>query len=231
METIASRPRRRNNSDLRHHCRQCRSRLKEPTDNPRRGFCTRFCFDSFYRNRCRVCEKDLRKKGGRGHASRLYCRPPNNCKAEAQKWPGRYEYGLPITPSTTNVNYAHSTGTKWRHISGPRLSPTAFRLATLEPLPTASQPSGLRASGVARSTIIGSRTMPPQVRSVFEWLDAGCPVVEVQPANAVLLTAGSKITESKVAGDPGAIPDFLLRQPTTADDWVDWPPATDGGAA
>ena len=48
-------------SELRHRCRnrQCRSRLKEATDNPRRAFCTRFCFDSFYRKRCRVCERDI----------------------------------------------------------------------------------------------------------------------------------------------------------------------------
>jgi hypothetical protein len=60
--------------------------------------------------------------------------------------------------------------------------------------------------------------MPPTVRGVFEWLDAGCPVVEVQPANAVLLTASSRITESKLTVDPGAIPDFLLRWPATADE-------------
>jgi len=207
-------------SDLRHRCRnpKCRGKLPAPTDNLRRAFCTRFCFDSFYRNRCRVCEKDLRKKGGRGHASRLYCRPPNNCKAEAQKWPGRYEYGSSITPATTNVSNAHSTGTFWRHIAGPSLSPTAFRLAILDPPAAASRPSGLRASGAARPTIIGPRTMPPTVRGVFEWLDAGCPVVEVQPANAVLLTASSRITESKLTVDPGAIPDFLLRWPATADE-------------
>jgi len=207
MSNVAPRPRRRNNSDVRHYCRKCRSRLKQPTDNLRRAFCTRFCFDSFYRNRCRVCEKDLRKKGGRGHASRLYCRPPNKCKVEAQKWPGRYEYGPPITPSTTNANYAHSTASetaRWRHVAGPELSPTALRLATLEPPAAASRSSGLRATVRARP-IIGPRTMPPTVRSVREWLDAGCPVVECAgAANGILLTASHKIAESKLPGWPAA---------------------------
>ena len=72
--------------------------------------------------------------------------------------------------------------------------------------------------------------MPPTVRSVREWLDAGCPVVEVAGAAGVLLTASHKITESELPGDPGPIPDFLLRSsdwPARADDWSDWPPATD----
>jgi hypothetical protein len=53
--------------------------------------------------------------------------------------------------------------------------------------------------------------MPPQVRNVFEWLDAGAPVVEAQPANAVPLTASSRIAESKLPGDSGPMPAFLLR--------------------
>src|SRR5262249_2964319 len=61
---------------------------------------------------CRVCENDLRKKQGRGHASRLYCRPPNGCKAEAARWPEKYEYGLPPTTSPTNVRNAYSISIK-----------------------------------------------------------------------------------------------------------------------
>jgi len=181
--------------ELRQRCRKCRGKLAVPTDNPHHAFCTRFCFDCFYRNRCRVCEKDLRKKGGRGHASRLYCRPPNKCKAEAQKWPGVYQYGLPYTPSTTNVSSAHSTGIKWRHLAGPTLSPTAFRLATLGPPAAASRPSGLGTAARPRQ-IIGPRTMPPIVRSLPEWLDADCPVVDAAGAAVgVLLTASHKINE------------------------------------
>src|SRR5262249_12266741 len=57
------------------------------------AFCTRGCFEGFYRNRCRVCERDLRKTGKLGEARRLYCRPPRRCAAEAQKWPEKYGGG------------------------------------------------------------------------------------------------------------------------------------------
>jgi hypothetical protein len=48
----------------RHRCRnrRCRERLPEPVDNPRRAFCCRGCFNSFYRSRCRVCEAAIRRK-------------------------------------------------------------------------------------------------------------------------------------------------------------------------
>src|SRR5262249_282033 len=41
------------------------------------------------------CEKPLRDKRG----GRLYCRPPNKCKAGAQKWPHIYEFpSAPVRP-------------------------------------------------------------------------------------------------------------------------------------
>jgi len=47
---------------LRHRCRLCRTKLKEPTDNPRRAFCCRGCFQGFYRSRCVVCAGLIRRK-------------------------------------------------------------------------------------------------------------------------------------------------------------------------
>src|SRR5262249_44721092 len=47
---------------LRHRCRLCRTKLKEPTDNLRRAFCCRGCFQSFYRSRCVVCADPIRRK-------------------------------------------------------------------------------------------------------------------------------------------------------------------------
>src|SRR5262249_54483317 len=79
----------------RHYCRnlKCRSRLPEPVENEHRAFCTRGCYKRFYRNRCRVCERDLRKAGKRGDAARMYCRPPANCLREAEKWLEKYACG------------------------------------------------------------------------------------------------------------------------------------------
>ena len=96
---------------LRHHCRNphCRMKLPAPVENEHRAFCTRGCYESFYRNRCRVCERDLRKNGRRGDAARLYCRPPANCRREAEKWPEKYVWAF--FPETKLRN-AHSTGLK-----------------------------------------------------------------------------------------------------------------------
>jgi len=110
-----------------HYCRnlRCRSRLLEPVENERRAFCTRGCHESFYRNRCRVCERDLRKTGKRGDAARMYCRPPANCRREAEKWPEKYGGGQWVGFTETKLRSAHSTGRKTR-LAGDR--PTAHCL-------------------------------------------------------------------------------------------------------
>jgi hypothetical protein len=99
----------------RHYCRnpRCRMKLPAPVENEHHAFCTRGCFESFYLNRCRVCERDLRKDGKRGDAGRLYCRPPTKCRQEAKRWPEKYEYGSRAAFSTTKLRSAHSTGLKF----------------------------------------------------------------------------------------------------------------------
>src|SRR5262249_59867357 len=100
---------------LRHRCRnpRCRMKLSAPTENEHRAFCTRGCYEQFYRSRCRVCERDLRKSGKRGDAARLYCRAPARCKQEADKWPERYAYGQSAAFPATKLRSAHSTGLKF----------------------------------------------------------------------------------------------------------------------
>src|SRR5260370_35580344 len=46
---------------LRHRCRnpRCRLRLPKPVENEHHAFCCRSCFESFYRARVRVCERDI----------------------------------------------------------------------------------------------------------------------------------------------------------------------------
>src|SRR5262245_50175338 len=111
------------NGIQRKRCRnqRCRMKLPTPVDNPHKAFCTRGCYDGFYRNRCRACEADLRKTGKPGDANRRFCRPPNRCAAEAQKWAEKYSFGvLPLAPpvqAANSVRNAHSTGIKTRHKS------------------------------------------------------------------------------------------------------------------
>jgi hypothetical protein len=98
---------------LRHRCRnpKCRTNLPAPVESKHRAFCVRGCYERFYRNRCRVCERDLRKKAGKD-AGRRYCRPPNKCRLDAAKWPGRYEYAPRATCTTRPSRSAHFTGLK-----------------------------------------------------------------------------------------------------------------------
>ena len=91
---------------LRHRCRNphCRMKLPEPVENEHHAFCTRACYESFYLTRCRVCERDLRKRDKETgkprlvQAGRLYCRPPNKCRLEASKHVSRYDWGGAVAP-------------------------------------------------------------------------------------------------------------------------------------
>jgi hypothetical protein len=72
---------------LRHQCRKCRTKLAEPTDNPRRAFCCRGCFGSFYRSRCVVCEEPIRRKT----EWQKTC-ISRECKAEVRRFPATYSW-------------------------------------------------------------------------------------------------------------------------------------------
>jgi hypothetical protein len=97
--------------EVRRYCRnlKCRSKLPAPIENVRKAFCCRGCHESFYRNRCRVCERDLRKTGKRGDATRMYCRPPANCRREAEKWPEKYGGGQWVGFTEMKLGSADST--------------------------------------------------------------------------------------------------------------------------
>jgi hypothetical protein len=81
---------------LRHQCRYCRSKLSEPTDNMRRAFCCRGCFQSYFRSRCVVCEGAIRRK----RESQKTCIGVR-CKRELSRfklvysWPERLGLGHP----------------------------------------------------------------------------------------------------------------------------------------
>ena len=51
-------------AELRHHCRRCRLKLKEPVENPRSAFCCRGCYKQFFAKRCLVCEKKMERTVG-----------------------------------------------------------------------------------------------------------------------------------------------------------------------
>jgi hypothetical protein len=51
-------------TQLRHHCRRCRIKLKEPVENPRSAFCCRGCYRQFFAKRCLVCETEMERTAG-----------------------------------------------------------------------------------------------------------------------------------------------------------------------
>jgi hypothetical protein len=94
----------------RHRCRQCRGKLSTPTEIPQRAFCTRFCFDSFYRHRCRVCEEPIRR---RAEHQKVCIR--RNCKNELRRYPHLYQLRFGTQGSrnvATPLKSADKTGTK-----------------------------------------------------------------------------------------------------------------------
>ena len=51
-------------SEARYHCRRCRLKLAEPTENPRSAFCCRGCHRQFYDKHCLACERPMERKTG-----------------------------------------------------------------------------------------------------------------------------------------------------------------------
>src|SRR5262249_7910361 len=93
------------NITQRHHCRseKCRSKLPEPVENEHHAFCTKACYEQFYRKRCLACEKPLRT------ARRSFCPKPSKCPNLVRTWPQKYRWpGYCRGP----LGSAHSTGIK-----------------------------------------------------------------------------------------------------------------------
>ena len=100
--------------EARHYCRnvRCRSKLSAPVENEHHAFCTRGCHASFYRARCRVCERPLATDpmtGGKRSADgrRKFC--GRKCASVARANPRTYR-GLP--PRRSDSRSAHFTGLK-----------------------------------------------------------------------------------------------------------------------
>src|SRR5262249_26890515 len=159
----------------RKRCRnpRCRMKLPEPTDNDHKAFCCRGCYEGFYRNRCRVCEADLRQAGAR---RRRYCRPPNRCAAEARKWAEKYAFGGLYLPHPVQREIgprsAHSMGLQ-EAIKGDRpaarcLSSWAWHSADLE-----HELRDVDGTLLARIESNGGRhrLTYPRTRPILSWVD------------------------------------------------------------
>ena len=263
MSNVAPRPRQRNNSDsdVRHYCRKCRSKLPTPTENPRRAFCTRFCFDQHYRSRCVVCEKSFRRRS----PTQAIC-GHHKCRLDLRKYPQTYRWSKnAVLVSETPISSASKPAVP---ATGPAVPATGdsvqFGIHGHRPLhhclrnwwwsdePTTDRSlydrDGLTVARIVRLSDGWELRSPLAWRrqrwAELEAAQRGAEAIALQslpdpfaakhrrenekphpmgpPVNVPalfggdhrLLTASSKIAESKLAGDPGPIPDFLLRPRT-----------------
>ena len=120
---------------VRHQCRnpRCRSKLPAPVTNPRKAFCTRGCYASFYRKRCLICECEMERKTER----QLIC-GKRRCRDALQARIGLGRY-LPTSACVSPLENPIKMGIKsgvandrpWRIAAGPGLSPSALHCATV----------------------------------------------------------------------------------------------------
>jgi hypothetical protein len=130
---------------VRRRCRKCKGKLPDPTSNEREAFCTRGCYEQFYRKRCRVCECGIEQKGGQ---QRFICKKAECKSAWRQKVGfGRFLKAETLNPSRTSFAANISSEVpvpqrvlepskeggraQWRVIAGPALSANEFQAATV----------------------------------------------------------------------------------------------------
>jgi hypothetical protein len=86
---------------------RCRSELPVPTDNKHHAFCSKYCFEQFYRWRCKVCEKKPIPKGRR-RKSPDHCHDPQ-CRKDFRRYPEAFSYPYSQTVKQDQRS-AHFTG-------------------------------------------------------------------------------------------------------------------------
>jgi hypothetical protein len=106
------------NQQLRSRCRNphCRLKLPYPVENKHHAFCCRGCFESFYLNRCRVCEDPMQRK----REGQKFKSGHKTCEVEYRRFPRVYDYNPdsplpPYTNSDESLGSADSTGLKSAH--------------------------------------------------------------------------------------------------------------------
>jgi hypothetical protein len=126
-------------TQLRHHCRRCRLKLKEPVENPRSAFCCRGCYRQFFAKRCLVCEKQIERTAGHQKLCRSVACRRGYRDIVAHRIEGKFgakpqcasDGASPSTnPIEIGVRGPEKADRPWRVVAG-TLSDTELRLATL----------------------------------------------------------------------------------------------------
>jgi hypothetical protein len=204
---------------LRHRCRNthCGCKLPVPTDNPRNAFCTRTCFTVYFRNRCLVCERSFKRiRDGQMVCERRPCK--NALQSDREHFFGKWAR-VPANvlecgenPTKPGVKTRSKPDRPYRKITGPDLSPTAFRFATLpfDLLPSTSKAYAellddrRKAKRRAQRHALLKYQHPP-VNVLGGYVFPGAPTVDLSPTGEPL----PPVVES-VGLD---VPEFLRRAP------------------
>ena len=110
----------------------CRSKLKEPVENPRSAFCARGCHASFYRRRCMACEQPMERRS----ENQLLC-GRRKCRTEMDELRRHGMLGRYAAEATsgTSIKPGIKTGLRsdrpWLQVAGPKLTGLGLRLATV----------------------------------------------------------------------------------------------------
>jgi hypothetical protein len=120
-----------NPSNIRTYCRdpKCRCALPQPAEE-RRAFCSRGCYDRFYRTRCKVCAEP--SVNGRLHAKSCAYAHRQNPELYAYKKLSKTEDGELSPKRRSDERNPYKTGLKTRGRTwGPVLSDDEYWLASL----------------------------------------------------------------------------------------------------
>jgi hypothetical protein len=104
-----------------HHCRRCRLKLAEPTENPRSAFCCRGCHRQHYERHCQACERPMERKSG----TQKVCQR-RHCSTKFRELKRHHLLGRYHAPA--RVNLASGTPIKIGVCEGGQMRPT-YRIA------------------------------------------------------------------------------------------------------
>lgn len=188
--------------ELRHYCRnpRCRSKLKQPVENPHKAFCCRGCHGQFYRNRCVVCEKELPP----GRSDRRFCRK-RSCRNEHDRNPILFALAEPNpdldtgfcdltlkNPIKPGVKSGLEPDRAWRIIAGPALNPSTFHCATIPLSPEVvarlhrQHTQHYRDAALKALVLIGPTDPPINILGGFKFDDFSVPPFLVGAALEIL---------------------------------------------
>jgi hypothetical protein len=215
--------------ELRHYCRhpRCRSKLKEPVENPREAFCARGCHTSFYRKRCMACEQPMeRKREGQQLCGRQKCEsqlktlkaylmlgrfhpstPPKKADSDQPQGAAVEGSGNPIKPGTF---LPVKTDRGWRQVAGPVVDVRLAAIRADDGLKHADRVNRGHWRDAGNAAAIQHHHAPVNVVGGYKFPDA--PAVDIMISKPTETTNKLVLVIETKPGEMPALPSFLDRR-------------------